>query len=129
VPPKKILVVDDHADTREICRDLFTHFGYVVLLASDGVEAVSVATAETPDLILLDFLMPHISELEALRQMRSHERLRSTPVVFFTAAVTHLEELTRIEGVTRVLLKPMEALALLQVVRELIGEPQAPRLP
>lgn len=122
MPLKKVLVVDDHSDTREICKQLLTHFGYEVLLACDGVEAVDVAVANKPDMVLLDFLMPHRSGVETLQQFRKRDDLRDTPVVFFTAAATHAQELSEIEGVDRVLLKPIEARGVLEVVRDLIGE-------
>lgn len=126
MPPKKVLVVDDHSDTREICRQLLEHFGYGVLLASDGMEALDVAVANRPDMVLLDFLMPHSSGVETLQRLRAHDHLRETPVVFFTAAATHAQELSEIEGVACVLLKPVEARGVLEVVRELIGEPLEP---
>ncbi|HEX6560034.1 MAG TPA: response regulator [Longimicrobiales bacterium] len=122
MPPKKVLVADDHVDTREICRQLLTHYGYEVLLACDGLEAVDIAVAEVPDMVLLDFLMPRADGVETLRRLREHEALRAKPIVVFTAAATHVHELSMLEGVDRVLLKPIEARGVLKVVRELIGD-------
>ena len=122
MPPKKVLVVDDHGDTRDICNHLLTHFGYKVVLAEDGEGALRAALSEVPDLILLDFLMPHGDGVATLREMQQHEPLRAVPVVLYTAAATRAEELYAVEGLRRVLFKPIEARELLAVVRELIGE-------
>ncbi|HUP89209.1 MAG TPA: response regulator [Longimicrobiales bacterium] len=120
--PKTVLVVDDHGDTREICNHLLTHFGYEVMLAVDGQDAVRVALGKVPDLILLDFLMPHGDGVSTLREMQGHDSLKAVPIVLYTAAATRAEELHAVEGLRRVLFKPVEVRELLAVVRELIGE-------
>ena len=120
--PKKVLIVDDHLDTRVICRELFTHFGYVVFEAADGTEALDVAKSRVPDLILLDFLMPRGDGLEVLRTLRAHAPLSKTAIVLYTAAATEAEKLLSTEGVQRVVFKPSQASDLLRVVSELIGE-------
>lgn len=119
--PKKILVVDDHIDTRFICRELLTHFGYEVSEAVDGVQAYDVATENPPHLILLDFLMPNADGQQTLERLRAHDGLKDTRIVLYTAAATEMESLRKLKGVDRVLLKPLETRHLLQVVREIIG--------
>ncbi|HUP89648.1 MAG TPA: response regulator [Longimicrobiales bacterium] len=121
MPPKKILVVDDHLDTRFICRELLTHFGYEVSEAIDGVQAYDVAVENPPHLILLDFLMPNSDGQQTLEKLRAHDGLKNTRIVLYTAAATQMEALRKLTGVERVLLKPLESRHLLQVVRELIG--------
>lgn len=128
--PKKILVVDDHLDTRVICRELLTHFGYEVVEATDGNQAVDVANSTRPNLILLDFLMPNSDGISALERLREDASQAETSIILYTAAATELETLRKIEGVQRVLLKPIDSQTLLRVVHELIGpavaEPLAP---
>ena len=124
MPPKKILVVDDHVDTRVICRELFTHYGYEVLEASDGIEAVDVAFTHLPDLILMDFLMPNADGAETIRQLRAHAALANTRIVLYTAAATQLDELQKIEGMDGVLVKPLEVRFLIKLVESLLGAPQ-----
>ena len=55
---KRILVVEDQADNMQILRDLLTSAGYELIEAKDGEEGVKVATAERPDLILMDIQLP-----------------------------------------------------------------------
>jgi CheY-like chemotaxis protein len=124
--PKTVLVVDDHSDTRIICRELLSHYGYRVVEAANGDEGISVAKAETPDLILLDFLMPHRNGVEVLTDLRNAEGTAETPIIIFTAAAARVEELLNTPLVTRVLLKPIESAKLLRVVNELIGSPEIP---
>lgn len=123
MPPKTVLVVDDHSDTRFICRELLTHFGYNVIEACDGAEAVDAAFTHIPDLILLDFRMPRGDGLETVKHLRSHAVLNDTAIVLYTAAATHSIELHAVEGVQRVLFKPLGAVQLVRAIRELIGEP------
>jgi len=127
--PKKVLIVDDHADTRIICHELLNHFGYTVIEASNGIEAVDLAFTHLPDLILLDFLMPESDGAETLKRLRSHNSLAQTAIVFFTAAATHATQLNSLQGIQGLILKPIEAEQLLGCVRGLIGEPEAERLP
>ena len=122
---KKILVADDHTDTRIICRELLTHYGYVVLEAEDGQQAVKQSMEHAPDLVLLDFLMPNSDARETLEQLRGQERMRDTAIVIYTAAATHAVQLHALPGVQQVLYKPVEASRLLKVVRDLFGDPEA----
>jgi CheY-like chemotaxis protein len=124
---KTVLIVDDHSDTRIIVRELLTHFGYRVREAVNGAEAM-VESANGPDLILLDFLMPDRDGLEVLADLRARPATATTPIVVYTAAASHADELHAHPLVSRVLLKPLEARFLLAAVRELIG-PGAPELP
>ena len=120
--PKKILVVDDHIDTRIICRELLTHYGYEVCEAAGSQEAIDCAFTELPDLILLDFLMPDSDGLETLRQLRAHSALDHTAIVLYTAAATEAAALRAVDGIQGVLFKPADAKQLLDTVRGLIGE-------
>lgn len=124
---KTVLIVDDHLDTRIICRELLAYFGYSVQEARNAEEALVQAEA-VPDLILLDFLMPDRDGLSVLADLRSREALAGTPIVVYTAAASHADELRAHPLVTRVLLKPLEARVLLDAVNELIG-PAEPPLP
>lgn len=126
---KRILVVDDHSDTREISQQLLTHFGYEVYVAEDGVEALDVALTAQPHLVLMDFLMPHGDGLQAIGMLKRHEPLRDVPVVLYTAAATEYNALVGAAGVTRVLLKPVEARQLLACVQDVIGPADVQALP
>ena len=87
---KTILFADDHKNIREYCRATFAEEGYRVVLAHDGIEALEIFIAETPDLAILDISMPRSSGLETLVQIKSLSP--RTPVILFTA---HDEECVR----------------------------------
>ena len=123
---KTVLVVDDHSDTRIICRELLSHYGYVVKEARNGAEGLAIAVEAAPDLILLDFLMPDRNGVEVLGDFREAAGTENTPIVLFTAAAARVEELLDNPLVTRVLVKPIESMKLLRVVTELIGSPEVP---
>ncbi len=79
----KILVVDDQASNRNILRQELTHRGYAVETANDGPGALGKVESSRPDLIILDYMMPHMSGLDFLKELRKGEN--DTPVVMITA--------------------------------------------
>jgi two-component system chemotaxis response regulator CheY len=123
---KRVLIVDDHVDSRFICRELLNYFGYAVDEAANGAEALQAFAANPPDMVLLDFLLPQQDGLEVLAELRELPEYAKTPIVLYTAAATHAAELAAHPHVSRVLLKPVETAQLMRVVRELVGPPEIP---
>ncbi len=80
----RILVVDDEEDTLNLVKMLLAGEKYEVLTAGDGNEAVQKALRNTPDIILLDLVMPGKSGLEVCKELRSHNRTKLIPIVMFT---------------------------------------------
>ncbi len=80
-----VLVVDDIPANRNLLRETLEPQGYEVLLAPDGETALKVALRATPDVILLDVMMPGIDGLETCRPLKQSEQARSIPVIFITA--------------------------------------------
>jgi two-component system, cell cycle response regulator DivK len=83
--PKRILVVEDNADNREILTMELEFQGYQVATAEDGEEAVEKALDGAPDLIVMDMSLPTMSGLEATRRIKAHPRTAHIPVVALTA--------------------------------------------
>lgn len=81
----RILVVDDNATNRRILVKSLGKAGYEMLEATDGFEAVEKATSQSPDLILLDIMMPERDGFEVCRILKSREATASVPVIFLTA--------------------------------------------
>lgn len=91
----KILVVDDEPDILEFIEYNLKREGYSVFLASNGQEGIDKATETTPDLIILDVMMPVLDGIEACRRLREKEQFKKTFIVFLTA---RSEEYSEIAG-------------------------------
>lgn len=82
---RRILVVEDTADTRVLLRAVFEAEGYEVLEAADGIEAVEVALAELPDAIIMDMSLPRLDGHNAVKLIRREPALSAIPVIACTA--------------------------------------------
>lgn len=112
---ERILVVEDNEKNMKLFRDVLVATGYHTLGATTGGEAVDVATAETPDLVLMDIQMPGIDGVEALERLRADDRTASIPVLALTAqAMDGDRERFLAAGFDGYISKPVN-------VRELIG--------
>jgi DNA-binding response OmpR family regulator len=81
---KKVLVVDDEDSVREIYRHEFLNNGYTVVVAEDGEEGLLKAGEETPNIILLDIMLPKMSGIEVLRALKENELTKKIPVLLLT---------------------------------------------
>ena len=114
---RKILVADDEPSIREILSIQLARMGYEVVLAEDGLEAVAAYTAEKPDLVLMDVMMPRLNGLAACSQIRVLEKKagRRVPVLFLTARdSTHDKTSAALSGGDEFIAKPVS----LQELRE-----------
>jgi two-component system alkaline phosphatase synthesis response regulator PhoP len=84
-PDRKVLIVDDEPDLRDLLSYNLQQEGYVVVEAADGHEALERAEAEQPDAIVLDVMMPGLSGLDVARKLRQSAALRTTPILMLTA--------------------------------------------
>jgi len=82
---RKVLIVEDEKEIRDLLAHYLRKEGFAPILAADGEAALSAARREKPDLILLDILLPKADGLEVLRAVRSDADLARTPVVMLTA--------------------------------------------
>jgi len=83
--PKKILIVDDNQDSRELAVKVLKNKGYQMIEAIDGEEALEKAVAEKPDLILMDISIPKITGYEVTRKLKSQADFKATPIIALTA--------------------------------------------
>jgi len=83
--PKKILVVDDNQDSRELVVKVLKNKGYEMVEAADGEEAIEKAIAERPNLILLDISIPKLNGYEVTQKLKSMEEFKNIPIVALTA--------------------------------------------
>ncbi len=119
VPPGRIMIVDDEIVNIRVLKRYLTGVGYNdIITTTDSATAMSLVEREKPDLLLLDLMMPDISGIDILRQMRESRRFRLVPVLIVTAN-TDLEtkRMCLDLGATDFLHKPVEPLELLPRVR------------
>src|SRR5262245_63332486 len=105
--PKKILVIEDSLESRELIHLHLTTEGYTVVTACNGQEGLYLAGAEHPDLIITDLGMPEIDGFEVVRQLRAQQEFKTVPIMVLTAFGR--EELNRaiMAGANRALNKPV----------------------
>src|SRR5260370_29717942 len=82
---KRILVVEDQEDNRQILRDLLTSVGYELIQAEHGEEALASAARERPDLILMDIQLPLLDGYEVTRRIKADPALRAIPIIAITS--------------------------------------------
>jgi len=118
----RILVVDDNSDMRSYIAGVLQHQGYQVHTAPQGEAALEMMSTYVPHLILTDLMMPGMSGLELLQQVRQDPRLASVPVVLLTAKVDDETRITGVEqGADAYLGKPFNDRELLAEVRNLLA--------
>ncbi|MFO7748633.1 MAG: response regulator [Desulfobacteraceae bacterium] len=81
---KKVLVVDDDPDVRSFVVTVLEENGYDPLVAKDGVEGLEMIQSESPDLVILDVLMPRGSGIRLYRKLQTDKTLKAVPVIMFT---------------------------------------------
>ena len=82
-----VLVADDDPDILALMRFRLEREGYEVLAAADGQSALDLALQRTPDLAVLDVMMPRLDGYELTRRLRGHEPTRAMPIILLTARV------------------------------------------
>ncbi len=85
---KKILIVDDESYLIDIQEQIIKREGYESMAAENGMQAVEIAAAQLPDLILLDFSLPDMDAFEIARLIRANPKTRSTPIIVVTGGTS-----------------------------------------
>ena len=118
---KKILIVDDDVNMREMLYNAFRRQGYNVITAANGDDAIRVGSAKSPDLILLDFDMPGINGIEVLKKIREQDA--KTKIVMLTGLGTdELEKQARSLGASGFLRKTLGVEIITKAVNEILVE-------
>ena len=120
---KRILMVEDTEDNRQILRDLFAATDYELIEARDGAAGVAMARAEKPDLILMDIQLPVLDGYEATRRIKADPALCHILIIAVTSyALSGDEAKVRAAGCDAYIAKPFSPRVLLAKVRELLNE-------
>jgi two-component system, cell cycle response regulator DivK len=116
---KRILVVEDQEDNRQILRDLLSNAGYEMIEAEDGQQALTQAAKHKPDLILMDIQLPLLDGYEATRRIKADPALNAIPIIVVTSyALSGDEEKAHAAGCDAYVAKPFSPRALLAKIRE-----------
>jgi CheY-like chemotaxis protein len=127
-PQRRLLVVDDLADNREIVAEMLTRIGFDVRSVESGEAAIAVHDSWQPHLILMDAHMPGVGGLEAIRQLRSAGS-RSAMVVLTASSLEDIHERAREAGADDVLFKPFREADMLDRVGRLLAVRYAYEVP
>jgi two-component system cell cycle response regulator DivK len=119
---KRILVVEDQEDNRQILRDLLGSAGYELIEAVDGEQALVMYAKQRPDLILMDIQLPLLDGYEATRRIRTDPESKGIPIIAVTSyALAGDEAKALAAGCDGYITKPYSPRALLAKVREYLA--------
>ncbi len=121
---KKVLIVDDERLTRAVLQHNVVLAGYNVMVASNGQEALQKIREVTPDLIVVDLVMPGMNGFEMCRQIRNNEQTTKTPIIVVSAlqSQTDIEE-AKLSGANVYLTKPIKPDDFIKHVKKYLGSP------
>jgi DNA-binding response OmpR family regulator len=115
----RVLVVDDELDTLSLLRTILEISGYEPITTLNSVDAIDLAEAEKPDVVLLDVMMPRLDGFTLCKMMREHAATRHLPIIFVTAYESLDIEDRRVEsGADRVIRKPIDMDVLVSTISD-----------
>jgi two-component system, cell cycle response regulator DivK len=120
--PKRVLIVEDNDLNMKLFNDLLEAHGYYTLQTKDGVEALRMARAHRPDLILMDIQLPEVSGLEVTKWLKEDDELRSIPIIAVTAfAMKGDEQKIRDGGCEAYIAKPISVASFMSTVERFLA--------
>jgi len=124
---KKILIVDDNVYIRDVLARLLEYEHFNVVIAEDGRAGLDKAAEAHPDLIIIDFNMPHLNGADTIKLLREQPDFSSVPIISITAYGQDAAQQTLEAGADRAMIKPLETDALLENIQELLADSASPR--
>ena len=123
----KILVIEDHRDTRELLKYNLAAAGFDVAAAEDGQSGIGLADAFRPEIILLDLMMPGMDGLEVCRHLKSTPELSRIPVIMLTAKGEEIDKIVGLElGADDYVVKPFSPRELVLRIKAVLRRSGAP---
>jgi two-component system, cell cycle response regulator DivK len=120
---KRVLIVEDNELNMKLFRDLIEGSGYETIRTRNGLEALDLARAHQPDLILMDIQLPEVSGLEVTKWLKEDDKLRSIPVIAVTAfAMKGDEERIRSGGCEAYISKPISVKSFIETIKSYLGD-------
>ncbi len=124
---RKVIIVDDDRDTRDMLTLALQLEGYEATQAANGLRLISTLHVDKPDLIVLDVMMSWIDGFELCRSIKKNEQFRDIPVLFLSARKSADDQRRGLEaGAADYFTKPVQVEQLLARVSELIGPAERP---
>lgn len=118
---RRILIVEDNKLDVRLLRDILVVHGYETLQTDDGLEAINLAWANRPDLILMDIRLPDVSGLEVTRRLRDDDRSKEIPIIAVTAFAMEWHEREALDsGCDAYISKPISILGFLNTVESFL---------
>jgi two-component system, cell cycle response regulator DivK len=119
---KRILVVEDQEDNRQILRDLLGSAGYDLIEAENGEEALAAVAKHRPDLVLMDIQLPIMDGYEATRRLKADPKFKAIPIIVVTSyALSGDEGKAREAGCDAYVTKPYSPRLLLAKIKEFLS--------
>ena len=121
--PKTVMIVEDNELNMKLFNDLLESRGYNVIQTRNGMEALDLARAHMPDLILMDIQLPEVSGLVVTKWLKDDEQLAHIPVVAVTAfAMKGDEERIRQGGCEAYISKPISVPRFIETIKSYLGD-------
>ena len=120
---KTVLIVEDNELNMKLFNDLLGAHGYQTLQTRNGMDAIDIARAKQPDLILMDIQLPEVSGLEVTKWLKEDDSLRHIPVIAVTAfAMKGDEEKIRKGGCEAYISKPISVPKFIETIKTYLGD-------
>ena len=120
---KTVMIVEDNELNMKLFRDIIEATGYATVRTRNGLEALDLARANHPDLILMDIQLPEVSGLEVTKWLKADDDLHAIPVIAVTAfAMKGDEERIRQGGCEGYISKPISVPKFIETIRSYLGE-------
>ena len=117
-----VLLVDDYADAREMYAEFLELYGYEVMQAADGEQALQKAAERRPDVVLMDLSLPGLDGRETTKLLKAAPGTADVPVVILSGMPS---EYARKSGADAFLTKPCEPSDLVEAIKRLLGQPSS----
>lgn len=118
---KKILLIEDEPDILKTTRLFLEAEGFIVSTSSDGMDGLAQARSQSPDLIVMDIMLPKLDGYKICRMLKFDEKYKNIPVVFFTARTQDSDELMSKEVCADAYIrKPADPAVLVKKIKELL---------
>ena len=120
---KRVMIVEDNELNMKLFKDLIEASGYETIRTRNGLEALDLARAHKPDLILMDIQLPEVSGLEVTKWIKEDDKLHRIPIIAVTAfAMKGDEERIRQGGCEAYISKPISVASFVQTIKSYLGD-------